>query len=236
MSKTINGIVIGLMVVMAVIVVFAMRGCEGGDAARNDEKNKYADSVRLVAIDSMTDVLARSETRNVFITNELNAIRVERNAARERVAALRERVATLETTAGGGAVLPRDTALGDTAEVVGPRTRLLIEDLAAENVRLLGIVARDSVVQDSMRIDIANLQKSVRQGIDALNESEKEVARLKRDRYGWRDRITVGPHYGANTCPPDSEKTVCQGWGVSVQYAAVRPLRHLPRWPRWLGG
>lgn len=237
MSKTVNGIVIGVIAAIAVITVFTMRGCEGSDRGATDEKNRVADSVRALATDSMNIILRRSNSRLTFVEAQLVLIESERNVARAQNVVLTNRVRELRRTPGGGSQLPpRDSVPGDTTEVVGPRTTALIDDLVAQNARLTGIVSRDSTVQDSLKADNADLRRAVTRGIEALVESEKEVNRLKRDRYGWRDRITVGPHYGAQVRKVDGEYKVDNGWGVSVQYAAVRPLRHLPKWPRWLGG
>ena len=163
-----------IMAVVAVLL-FSMRDCEGRDSAANDEKNRIADSVRAVATDSMNVILRRSNNRLVFIETQLALVESERNVARSQNVVLRNRVQELRRLPGGGSQLPaRDSVPGDTAEVVGPRTTALIDDLVAQNARLTGIVSRDSTLQDSLRVDNADLRRAVAQGIAALVESEKK--------------------------------------------------------------
>lgn len=207
-------------VVAALVGVFWLGKCSDRGEGEDAVQNRYADSLRAAAIDSMAEIRVRDSIRADYQAREKELIQRERDEARSREVRMATLLARITRLPGGGAELAPDT-VGDTVEVIGPRTLFRIDSLTSDIAQLRGIVRRDSLYQDSLHVALIDLRSAVRRATDALVESEKEVTRLKsRKAGGWRDRIrpriVVGP--GANLTSEKEVKVsylqVTAGWQV----------------------
>lgn len=223
---------VAALAVLAFLVILAMRSCERG---RESDEDAAADSLEARSERGRDSAIARAvraETELAFLRAAHAEDSLYIAQTRRSMANITEQYNLLsQTVTGIWRLMPR-AGSRDTAELVGPRTKALLDS----NVRV--IARQDTTIRrDSVRI--ARLFRTADSLSGAFWQLDTAYKRLdsaaviwKRQRYGWKDRVTIGPTYGAHTCPPDSERTVCRGWGLSVQYTAARPLRMIDEIPR----
>lgn len=209
---------IGGAIVAGVILVFGFTEWQGRRKAREDLEAQRQDSIARVQLDSGRVLLQRKDAEIA----SLRAHRAQDSIDRRQLAATIGNIAVaysrLSTTVTGITQLLPRPGTSDTAEIVGPRTKQLIDSQRVAIAEL-----RKDRQQDSLDIvhlfSIADSLKLAARHFENAYDAEKKVADIyKRQRYGWKDRVTAsvcyepvqfdGSHVGGGAC-----------------YTVVRPLR-----------
>lgn len=206
--------VVGVVVLAALVLLWYVT-CQGKNKGRDEILNAQADSIRAAAIDSMAKVHQRDSVRAVFEAEQANRLRRELEAADRTEVTLRGQIARIQRQVGGGGVIRIDTLA--PPDTVAPQTIALIDSLAAQNVRLRGIVASQDTLIDTLHVHVQDLRQANRQAVEALVESEREVGRLKRAKSGgWRDRIKPKVSLGYQATFVRADGSVKHGPGVNI--------------------
>jgi hypothetical protein len=209
--------VIGTVIVAGVILVFGLRTCEDRREGRDDAEAARQDSI--AAAEHATAIAQRDAA-----VAELGVLREERAAEQayreqtaRQIAQLTRAYDRISRNVGGGGALPADSGTADTVEVVGPRTLALIDAQQGVIARQDSIIRRDSArigrlfgVADSLESAFAHLEV-------AYQAKSREAELYKRQRYGWKDRVTGSVCY----TPLRADGLVDGG----ACYTVVRPLR-----------
>lgn len=195
------------------------------------------------------EALAERDTARALVRRQAVEIEQLRRGRRDdslfrvessrRDAAIAVTLGRLQQDVRGIVRLLPEPGTSDTAELVGPRTNQLIADLRSQNARKDSTIERADVREKRLLFVTDSLQMAFWALDSAFAKLDSAALTWKgRQWTWWKDGLSVGPSYGALECPPDSDRSICKGWGLTVQYAAVRPVRlvtdQLPRLVRRL--
>lgn len=217
------------IVLLAVVVLFVMRGCESSQEGKIDAEVEQ----RVSTAEHQRDSALALASRQGFLIDEMRRQRVADTAGLNQ---LRRDIQTVTATtgqirrdlAGVTKLLPAPGST-DTAEFIGPRTATHIFKQDSVIVDLRSRRRTDSIDIDRLFAATDSLRGANRQLDSAYQGIRSAFETVSRQRYGWKDRVTASVCYE----PVQFEGT---NVGGGVCYTIIRPLRLLDRLPTWLGG
>lgn len=208
---------IGAAIVAGAVLLFGLRECEGRRRGKDDAETQRQDSIataqRVQAIAQRDAALAEVRLLREMHAED-SAFRAQ--TARQLVNLTRAYDRISRNVAGDGVLAPETSR--DTAEMIGGRTLALIDSQRTVIARQDTTIRRDAViierlfgVADSLSVAFAHLDTAYQARV-----RERDI--YKRQRYSWKDRVTVNACYGILV-------TGETGFCGSVGYTLVRPFR-----------
>jgi hypothetical protein len=209
---------IGAVVVAGAALLFGLKECEGRRDARADAEAQRQDSIAAVQHAAAIAQRDAALIEVAHLREEVADARAFQAQTASSIAQLTVAYNRISRNVGGGGELPRDTSRGDSAEVIGARTLALIDSQNVVIARQDTTIRRDSVTIDRLFAVTDSLGSAFAHLDTAYQARTREAEIYKRQRYGWKDRVTVNACYGILV-------TGETGFCGSIAYTLVRPLR-----------
>lgn len=208
----------GGLIVLAVVLVFGLKECEGRREGRDDELAEQLRKQAAEQRDSALALMARvGTTLDRFVAKQAEDSAFDAETRRQITTLTRAYDRISRNQSGGGTFDPDPTEPGTRPEEIGPRTMGFIDQQAAMIVRLQGTVTRDSVDKLALFAAADTARRAFATLNSAYQKKSEEAEIYRRQRYGWKDRVTGSVCY----TPLRTDAAVDGG----ACYTLVRPLR-----------